>query len=31
LEVLATNRVKELLVGELPRVYGLLKKDMGKT
>ena len=30
-EVLATRRVKELLVKELPRVYGIPKKDATKT
>jgi len=30
-EVSLTERVKELLVNELPRVYGIPKKDMSKT
>ena len=30
-EVLATERVKEILVKELPRVYGIPKKDATKT
>jgi len=29
--VLVTERVNEILVKELPRVYGIPKKDMGKT